>query len=737
MGARYPTYDASTPNAQWSLAQYFQGPHLSPTILSKQNFRVEYHLHLQPVHFRTSHSMFFMLSEQNPRTSNPPTTNNMAHHAKVCKRHATEYVQAIKKSQEQQPKKATFWTNLTRRVDDNATENISMRRAYKGLKGMITGDYSVKLTLHQGTDNQLGRSKPAPLEQAETPRRRQLWQPLKRIWQKNSKRTKHGRSLYRRVSQCSQKSNDRRRKEMAPRVTIAEEEDDPRRSEESKPTDSQTSLLPHNFAISTRPLELPQSDLAGRTPSPRALSINATVGENPAIKRHAIYKRLPKLPASPSVENSTPVVTPDHVESESPSTTTTSDAQVQAVLSPPSNPPQKPTFVEVEPSIQEQSAVLSDIPIVARHEGTRTLPGSSPMADYHQDSVSSTEPSIQPPTAQHRITPSERAEYDRIVHVFYRQHATRIPIPTAWRSNASRAYLSRGPSSPYRNMATAPMTSSSPTTSALSANAVFATEPWRRTPSPRTSTTTPEAVSTLRDIAARPAMRFSTGSPEPTSEQDAHETTVQETDPESARPGSALNPAELPGSPVPSRPLPARHPGRKLATSLPVPRGSFESEIWTDESRKRRRLPEDDSENAVPKPQTAIPVRQGVNTHAGRSRHSRTIPQDRASDAVAERASVTREPSRIPQYGGPSRARFLQPVVVDEGVMRSSESEVSALTPAMSREDEISRRIANIKRKPSVARRPLTPGDDGASIMSGDEVWYEASHVAVVDESVQ
>ena len=61
----------------------------------------------------------------------------------MCERHATEYAQAIKKSQEQQSKKATFWTNLIRRVDNNATENIGMRRAYKGLKEIITGDYSV------------------------------------------------------------------------------------------------------------------------------------------------------------------------------------------------------------------------------------------------------------------------------------------------------------------------------------------------------------------------------------------------------------------------------------------------------------------------------------------------------------------------------------------------------------------------------------------------------------------
>jgi len=511
--------------------------------------------------------------------------------------------------------------------------------------------------------------------------------------------------------------------DLAPRVTIVEEEDDPRCSEESKPTDSQASLLPRDFAV--------------RAASPAALSTTATVGASPPIKRQALQKELPKLPILPSVDDSTPASTPSEVESESPSTITTSDSPLRAVLMPPSNPPQKPTFVETEPLVQEQSAVLSDFPIVVRHEGARTLPERSPEAEYHQDSASSSASTIQPPAVQHRITPSERAEYNRIVHVFYRQPATRIPIPTAWRSKVSRAYLFRGPSSPYRNVVTAPVVSSSSSTTALSANTIFATEPWRRTPSPRTSTTTPEAASTLRGIAARPVMRFSAGLPEPTSEQHALDTTVQETYPESARPGSALNPAELPGSPVASPPLPARHPGRKLATSLPVPRGSFESEIWADESRKRRRLPEDDSETGVPKPQKAIPVRQSVNAHAGRSRYSRTIPQDRASDAVAERLPSTHESSRIPQFAGPSRARFLHPVVVDEGSASSEESECPALTSAMSREDEISRRFADIKRKPSVARRPLTPGDDRASIMSGDEVWYEASHVAVVDESVQ
>ncbi|KAH4174097.1 hypothetical protein HBH70_059330 [Parastagonospora nodorum] len=653
----------------------------------------------------------------------------------MCEIHATEYAHAIKKLQEQRPKKSTIWTKLTRRVDNDATENLSMRRAYKGLKGLMTGDYLHEFTLNQGTDNQLGHSKPAPLEQTEAPRRRQLWQPLKRIWQKNSKRTNKGRLLYRKISQYSQKSNGRGRMEMAPRVTIAEEEDDPRCSEESKPTESQTSLLPQNFELFTGPSELPQSDLFVRTRSPAALSMTATVGESSPVKRQGIHKELPKLSVSPSVDHSTPVPMRDQVES--PSTITTSDAVLRAVLSPPLNPPQKPTFVEIEPLLQEQRAVSSDMPIVARHEATRTLPESSPRANYHQDSVSSSVSSIQPPAVQHRVTPSERAEYDRIVRVFFRQHATRIPIPTAWRSNTSRVYLFRGPSSPYRNVVTAPVTSSSSSTTALSANTIFATEPSRRTPSPRTSTTTPEAVSTLRDIVARHAMRFSTGFTESSSEQEAHNTTVPESDYESARPGSALNPAELTGSAVPSPPLPARNPGRRLAISLPVPRGSFESEFWTGEPRKRRRLPEDDSEIAVPRPQTAIPVRQGVNTHAGRSRFSRTIPQDRVSDLLAVGRSVTHEPSRIPQFCGPSRARLLQPVVVDEGVTSSAESEGPVLTPAMSREEEISRRIANIKRKPSVARRPLTPGDDRASIMSGDEVWYEASHVAVVDESVQ
>jgi hypothetical protein len=609
-----------------------------------------------------------------------------------------------------------------------------MRCAYRGLKGLITGDYLYKFALNQGTDNQLGHSKPVPLEQTEAPRRRQLWQPLKGIWQKNSKRNKQGRQLHRKISQYSPKPNGRGRMEMAPRVTIAQEEDDPRCSEESKPTDSQTSLLPHNFQVFTGPSELPHSDLFVRTPSPAAISMTATVGESPPIKRQAIHKELPKFPVSPSVDHPTPVAMRNQVES--PSTITTSNNVLRAVLSPPLSPPQKPTFVEIEPLVQEHRAVSSDMPIVARHEGTIALPESSPTANYDQDSVSSSVSSIRPPAVQHRVTPSERAEYDRIVRVFFRQHATRIPIPTAWRSNTSRVYLFRGPSSPYRNVVTVPVTSSSSSTTTLSTNTIFATEPSRRTPSPRTSTTTPEAVSTLRDIAARPAMRFSTGFPESSSEQDAHNTTVPESDYESARPGSALNPAELPGSAVPSPPLPARHPGRRLVTSLPVPRGSFESEFWTGEPRKRRRLPEDDSEIAVPRPQTAIPVRQGVNTHAGCSRFSRTIPQDRVSDLVAVGPSVTSEPSRIPQFGGPSRTRFLQPVVVDEGVTSSAESEGPALTPAMSREEEISRRIADIKGKPSVARRPLTPGDDRASIMSGDEVWYEASHVAVVDESV-
>jgi hypothetical protein len=513
-------------------------------------------------------------------------------------------------------------------------------------------------------------------------------------------------------------------------VNIVDNEDAPRSFGDLKPEHSQTSLLlapPAAREASIMPSESSQTTLVVRTTSPTSLSITAVVGDSSPIERKVI-RAGPKYPVA-VVES---IVVTDFEMVVSPMTVT-----YGTTTEPPSPSPQgvsqTPTIVEPEATSEGRLLAHPTMQIVLRQEGPNTAPLSSSTTNLQQWPTSSSTPSI-PSIQRSKLTPSERVDYDRYRKVFYRQPATRIPIPTAWRSSPRRAYIFRGPSSPFRDVATTPIASLKK--DLVSVRRVFATEPWRSTPSPQSTTSTADAASTLQAIAARPAVRFVT--PAATSSEVSEGELLD----------SSSHPAELPGSEVPPSLIPSRHPGRKQWSSLPVPRGKFETEIFADTPRKRRRVSaqEGPSTTASAKAQSAFPVRSPVNSLV-RQRSAKTIPQDHSSRAISKTSeTTTHATSRIPtKTARPSRVRFLGPVTLEERSVSTTESEASASsiapasTPAPApetREEMIARRISAIRERVSTTE-PQARTDNRASVLSHDQQWFEASDVAVLDEPLR
>jgi hypothetical protein len=160
-----------------------------------------------------------------------------------------------------------------------------------------------------------------------------------------------------------------------------------------------------------------------------------------------------------------------------------------------------------------------------RRNGLHLLDGRS-NAEEEVDMTAEDEHSIQ--EASPSIS-SDEANYERLMKAFFRQPVSRIPIPSAWRNAALRAYSFRGPTSPFQNVATAPVPAAKRNT--MYASFVYATEPCRGAAS-RISTPTPETTATPQ--------------PDATNESDAHPSI------DGHPSGSAL---PRPSTPVPTREL--------------------------------------------------------------------------------------------------------------------------------------------------------------------------------------
>ncbi|KAF1917042.1 hypothetical protein BDU57DRAFT_517493 [Ampelomyces quisqualis] len=137
-------------------------------------------------------------------------------------------------------------------------------------------------------------------------------------------------------------------------------------------------------------------------------------------------------------------------------------------------------------------------------------PSPQPISNYEQksfppaDSPSSPSSSSSLSHDQILITDSNRADYERFMKIFFRPHATRNPIPKTWRRANPRAYSFRGPSSPYRAVATSPV----PPRPKHAATKAFATAPRQPTsPVAMAASLAPRSTSTVRAIAARQAAR--------------------------------------------------------------------------------------------------------------------------------------------------------------------------------------------------------------------------------------
>lgn len=137
-------------------------------------------------------------------------------------------------------------------------------------------------------------------------------------------------------------------------------------------------------------------------------------------------------------------------------------------------------------------------PYLQQNSPTPTLTSPKP-------SISSSAYSLVPSEAPDEIiiTNTNRADYERIIKVFYRQKATRIPIPGSWRRADAPPFSFRGPKSPYRNVVTNPAKSSKK----VEASKAFATEPRGVTSSVMVEREGDGIKAMLRDIAARPVVR--------------------------------------------------------------------------------------------------------------------------------------------------------------------------------------------------------------------------------------
>lgn len=622
-------------------------------------------------------------------------------------------------------RKARVWSHLRCRVDRSAVENISMRRFCKRAKIIITGIlFRSKILRVSSTDCHLGRSDHASTDGNKASRKTRFLRPLKRVWKRANSKMKVRQQVYVKISHGSQSSIDRERMARCPHVAIVAEEDEPRSSDSSKPE-----LSPREPSIT-----LPQSSestLVVRTPSPAPTPIIATVEITlPANQEnsHAASTALVEPIAAAECA---------HNEDSTSADSQLDDITIQAFPSPPANFPQAQTIIENESSEDEKVSPVLGRQILPEKESSRTLPIRFSTSDYNQSLASSSTASDRPSSKLKITTPSERADYDRIMKVFYRQQASRIPIPTTWRSSTSRAYLFRGPSSPYRSVVTTPV--SSTRRESLDETTKFATEPRRPTAVPCVDVPSLNAASTLQNIAARPTMQFP--APRPVVSEASTDTSEKGTELERVPLGSPANPAELPGSEVSSPSRPRKHPGRGISRSLPMPRGSFEEEAAEEIPRKRKRHSGSDHLNLIavlngPSRRTAIPTVStprpvSMPTHL---RFPKTVPEARSARPISElQSAMARSKSRIPRtIGGPSRVRFLEPVTLDEGSTSTVDDKGTARVRSID-EDEISRRVAAIKAR----ARSHVRGDDEDSIGSIDEIWFDASNVAVIDERLR
>jgi hypothetical protein len=591
----------------------------------------------------------------------------------------------------------------------------------------------------------LGHSDRAAPEGKQTSRKTRFWHPLKRAWRKASSKIKDEQSVHTQTSHGSQTPVDRKRLRRCPHVTIAVQEDEPRSSTGSKPEASPREPG-RNLPKSS------ETSLVVRPPSPTSTPVVATVGIDSNVDQ-AIDEINPWVDQESShtepAQSTTllDAIAPAKSLQEDDLASTGSrldDVTVEVFPSPPIRSSQAQNDIEDKSFDDEQDLPVLSRLIFSEHERSKTLPSRFSISDYQQSLASSFTYGDSTPSTIKIRTASERAEYDRIVKVFYRQQACRIPIPITWRSSAPRAYLFRSPSSPYRNMVTSP--SAPRGKDVLPVIPRFATEPRRATASSCATASSRDAALALHDIATRRVMRF------PAARPNASELEI-DSDNESL--GSPSNPAELPDSEISSPPTRRKHPGRRISSGLYVLRGSVEEGTAEEEPRKRIRRTNMDqlSFTAIPRGSSggsAIPIASAPRLVSlpTLSEFPKTVPQIRPTRPVLEVPSaMAGARSRVSHtIGDPTRVRFLEPVTLDEESVISV-AEGSSVPVQSTEYAEVSRRAAAIiararaqvqvqaQMRAQVQVQART--DQDCSVLSADdEIWYHASNVAVVDDQM-
>jgi hypothetical protein len=357
-----------------------------------------------------------------------------------------------------------LWQHLRRRLDRSTASNNDIRRVCHGLKTVITGKRSqLKTSKSAKADISQGRPEQASVERRESPKKTGLLQPLKKAWRKAT-----GKS----AGENSRKDQDRHQFSAS---HVATSDEDGAANFSNASSFSMVSEYARLIESShTRPRlralpQLPQVEI-----SATVLSRSTTRASAPAQRNHT----------SEALERSPTSITYDTVSHQQ------STYQHLSLRS--------SDLGEYESAINDKTPFQTARQYPRKRHGAKTLPQ---RRRKHRSTTSTRILTLSPSEG---ILTANRTEYDRIMNAVYRPAPSRIPIPVFWQITTPRAYNFRGPSSPYQNVTTVPLSNQKKRIDSASAmEPLLPTPPWSSL-SPRQNTTP-----ILRDIATRPAVKFS------------------------------------------------------------------------------------------------------------------------------------------------------------------------------------------------------------------------------------
>jgi hypothetical protein len=526
--------------------------------------------------------------------------------------------QDAKRSRARPTTNVKLWQHISRRADSDAAENKDndVRRFYKRVKTAITSKLSrLVVSTAAKINTSTERSDQASPEYHEPSRKTHLLRPLKEAWRK---------AIGKPMDNQSRNGKVRRRLSLSVKSSILTT------VEEDKALDASLSSPVTDHARLPEPL---------RTCTPSSLPLQSSQIEMSATLLPVIQTSKNYLLADRGHSSTAPEESYSLIAYHDPSQLQSS-SHLRSIKT--SN------ATKLKCAAYDNASFKSTRRFLSKRQRSRTLSTHQRTSNHHPSTTSTWTSS--PSSTKLQITSADLADYDRIMKVFHPTQASRIPIPVAWRHITPRAYCFRGPSSPYRNIATTPARPRNAVVNSPASRCI--TEPRRRTRHQSQSKTL-NSVPILQAIAARPASYF---------------------------------PA-------------ARAPVTETSSSYMTAKRHVAG------STLGRRL---------------------IRTSTTRLKRQKTLPLDwRLKNSLKmESANIPPMPTRV--RSGSVRSRFLPPVTLDDPARNNvGEDDVRGKVDADVQESSI-----------GVYDSGTATDDDNdwESFVSGEEVWFEASEVAVVNE---